>query len=111
MGTSQATAGVQSSALERNVARLFSERVRFSGRVEFTRSSVLAGVARLGLKSMVEGVRLQTLGRAGLQQLQLDVHYLRQPLSRSAFPPSSSATSSFPLPLPALLTALCWPVM
>ncbi|KAK9817324.1 hypothetical protein WJX74_004288 [Apatococcus lobatus] len=85
VGTSQAaTSGVQSSALERNVARLFSERVRFSGRIEFTRSSVLAGVARLGLKSMVEGARLQTLGRAGLQQLQLDVHYLRQPLSRYA---------------------------
>ena len=31
----------------------------------------------IGLKSLVECMRLQTLGRPGLQQLQLDCHYLR----------------------------------
>ena len=42
----------------------------------------LAGISRVGLKSLVESVRLQTLSRAGLQQLQLDVHYLRPLLRR-----------------------------
>lgn len=41
-----------------------------------------AGISRVGLKSLVESVRLQTLSRAGLQQLQLDVHYLRPLLRR-----------------------------
>ena len=43
-----------------------------------------AAIVRSGLKSMVECVRLVTLGRAGLQQLQVDVHYLRSRLRRSA---------------------------
>ncbi len=42
----------------------------------------MAGISRVGLKSLVESVRLQTLSRAGLQQLQLDVHYLRPLLRR-----------------------------
>ena len=42
----------------------------------------MAGISRVGLKSFVESVRLQTLSRAGLQQLQLDVHYLRPLLRR-----------------------------
>ena len=41
-----------------------------------------AGVARAGLKSFVELVRLQTLSRQGLQQLQVDVHFLREHLRR-----------------------------
>ncbi|KAA6417142.1 MAG: hypothetical protein FRX49_12897 [Trebouxia sp. A1-2] len=72
------------SAMERNVARLFRDRVKFSAAVEFTQASILAGISRVGLKSLVESVRLQTLSRAGLQQLQLDVHYLRPLLRRFA---------------------------
>ncbi|DBB17629.1 TPA: hypothetical protein ACH3X3_002673 [Trebouxia sp. C0006] len=72
------------SAMERNVARLFRDRVKFSAAVEFTQTSILAGISRVGLKSLVESVRLQTLSRAGLQQLQLDVHYLRPLLRRFA---------------------------
>ena len=40
----------------------------------------------MGLKSLVESLRMQTLRRAGLQQIQLDVHYLRPKLRRSALP-------------------------
>ncbi|KAK9813244.1 hypothetical protein WJX72_011382 [[Myrmecia] bisecta] len=76
--------GGEGNALERNVARLFREKVNFFGVVELTQASILAGITRVGLKSLVEGVRLQTLSRAGLQQLQLDVHYLRPLLRRFA---------------------------
>ncbi|KAL3158433.1 hypothetical protein ABBQ38_010667 [Trebouxia sp. C0009 RCD-2024] len=72
------------SAMERNVARLFRDRVKLTAAVEFTQASILAGISRVGLKSLVESVRLQTLSRAGLQQLQLDVHYLRPLLRRFA---------------------------
>lgn len=43
---------------------------------------ILAAITGIGLKSLVECVRLVALGRAGLQQLQLDCHYLRPPLRR-----------------------------
>ena len=43
---------------------------------------VAAAVTCAGLKSLVETVRLQTLNRAGMQQLQLDVHFLRPSLRR-----------------------------
>ena len=36
----------------------------------------------MGLKAFVELVRLQTLNRQGLQQLQVDVHCLRPQLRR-----------------------------
>ena len=42
----------------------------------------LPGITKVALKAFVEGVRLQTLGRTGLQQIQLDVHFLRQHLGR-----------------------------
>lgn len=38
----------------------------------------------MALKAWVELVRLQTLGRQGLQQLQVDVHFLRPQLRRCA---------------------------
>ena len=41
-----------------------------------------AGIVKVGLKSLVECIRLQTLGRQGLQQLQLDAQYLRHLLKR-----------------------------
>ncbi len=41
-----------------------------------------AGILCIGLKSMVECLRLLTLGRAGLQQIQCDVNYLRPVLKR-----------------------------
>lgn len=50
------------------------------------------GITRVGMKSFVETVRLQTLGRQSLQQLQVDVHFLRPQLRRY----NSSPYSHFP---------------
>jgi len=41
-----------------------------------------AGILKVGLKSLVEDLRLATLSRAALHQAQLDVHYLRLALRR-----------------------------
>ncbi len=68
--------------MERNVAKLFKERVKLSGSIKFAQPSIFAAIIGVGLKSLVECIRLQTLGRAGLQQLQLDAHYLRPRLRR-----------------------------
>lgn len=71
----------EGTSLERNVAKLFREKVQLCRQAQFTQSSILAAIMGVGLKSLVESIRLETLGRAGLQQLQLDVFYLR-PLVR-----------------------------
>ncbi|CAN1236705.1 Vacuolar protein sorting-associated protein 51 homolog [Linum grandiflorum] len=42
--------------------------------------SVLTTIVKLGLKSLQEFVRLQTLNRSGFQQIQLDIQFLRTPL-------------------------------
>lgn len=44
-----------------------------------------AGIIDPALDAFVELLRLQTLGRAGLHQVQLDVHAIRQMLSRWGF--------------------------
>ena len=69
-----------SKAIARNVAKLFQEKLKIFDEVEQTRDAVLLGALKVALKSWVECVRLVTLGRAGFQQLQLDVHYMRPAL-------------------------------
>mmetsp|Transcript_18627 Transcript_18627/g.47206 ORF Transcript_18627/g.47206 Transcript_18627/m.47206 type:complete len:953 (-) Transcript_18627:187-3045(-) len=74
---------LETGNVERNLAKIFREKVKvFGGPVQFTQSAILGAIAGIGLKSLVECIRLQTLGRAGLQQLQLDCHYLRPLLRR-----------------------------
>ena len=49
------------------MAKLFRGKVQPFGasRLRFTQSALLAAVAIVGLKSLVEFIRLQTLGKAG----------------------------------------------
>jgi hypothetical protein len=52
--------------------------------IEFTRTSVMTGILKIGLKTLHECVRLKTFGQFGLQQLQVDCHYLQLYLWRFA---------------------------
>jgi len=79
-----ATEALESVAVERGVAKLFREKVKVFGEVKLTQAALLSAVIAVGLKSLMENIRLQTLGRAGLQQLQLDMYYLRPRLLRIA---------------------------
>ncbi|GLC45938.1 hypothetical protein PLESTF_000714400 [Pleodorina starrii] len=81
-GSSSAYGGGDSSAVERNVAKLFREKVHMTGSVSLASPAILAAIASVALKSLLESIRLETLGRAGLQQLQLDVASLRPQLRR-----------------------------
>ena len=38
---------------------------------------MLTGIIKLGLKTLLECVRLKTFARYGLQQMQVDCHYLQ----------------------------------
>jgi hypothetical protein len=69
-----------SAAVERGIAKLF--RAAPLCGVRFSASSLLAAVSSSALKSLLELIRLVTLGRYGLQQLQLDMYYLRPRLLR-----------------------------
>lgn len=71
------------NSLVSNIHRLFSERVDvFSAVVEFSKVSIMSGIIRLSLKSLLECVRLRTFSKFGLQQIQVDVHYLQMNLWR-----------------------------
>lgn len=69
------------AVLERGVSRIFRGQGKFDeANLRFNEHAIVAVVVCSGLQSFVEAVRLQTVGRAGLQQLQLDAYYLRPAL-------------------------------
>lgn len=96
---------LESGNVERNMAKLFRGKVKIFGNVRFTQPHLLAAVAGAGLKSWVECIRLQTLGRAGLQQLQLDIHYLRPLLRKYVGPPGGSSSNLVDLLLDEVVSA------
>ncbi|CAI0402972.1 unnamed protein product [Linum tenue] len=78
------TQQARSQLLETHLAKLFKQKVEIFTKVEFTRESVVTTIIKLGLKSLQEFVRLQTLNRSGFQQIQLDIQFLRTPLKELA---------------------------
>ncbi|CAI0393993.1 unnamed protein product [Linum tenue] len=78
------TQRARSQLLETHLAKLFKQKVEIFTKVEFTRESVVTTIIKLGLKSLQEFVRLQTLNRSGFQQIQLDIQFLRTPLKELA---------------------------
>lgn len=72
--------GGRSLLLERDVAKLFSEKIQLTGKLEFNQAWVVSTVVKLSLKTFQESIRLQTLSRSGFRQIQLDCAFLRDPL-------------------------------
>ncbi|KAL9983794.1 hypothetical protein ACROYT_G006024 [Oculina patagonica] len=70
------------SSLLSNIQKLFSERIEIFSSVEFSKVSMLTGIVKIGLKTLLECVRLRTFGKYGLQQIQVDTHYLQMYLWR-----------------------------
>ena len=60
-----------------DVERMFSEKIAVFGNVEFSRESVVLGVFKVAIKSLLELARVATFSRAGYQQVQIDVLVLR----------------------------------
>ncbi|KAL7643787.1 UNVERIFIED_CONTAM: hypothetical protein RMT77_005793 [Armadillidium vulgare] len=65
------------NSLVANLNKLWSERIEIFAPVEFTRMSILTGIIKISLKTLLESVRLKTFSRFGFQQVQVDTHYLR----------------------------------
>ncbi|UYV67490.1 VPS51 [Cordylochernes scorpioides] len=64
------------SNLLSNIQKLFVERIEIFGSVEFTKISVMTGIIKISLKTFLECVRHQTFTKYGVQQIQIDTHYL-----------------------------------
>ncbi|KPJ05963.1 Protein fat-free-like [Papilio machaon] len=63
------------------INRIFSERIEVFSPAGADRGALSNGALKVALKALVECVRLRTFSRHGLQQLQVDVHFLQQRLS------------------------------
>ena len=61
----------------------------------------------MGLKSLVEDLRLSTLSRTALHQAQLDVHYLRSVLPRCAGLTVAGLTVAVSPSMRACMCVLC----
>uniref|UniRef100_A0A182S6Q2 Vacuolar protein sorting-associated protein 51 homolog n=1 Tax=Anopheles maculatus TaxID=74869 RepID=A0A182S6Q2_9DIPT len=70
------------SSFVSNMQRLFSEKIEIFAPVEFTKVSIITGIIKICLKTLLECVRLRTFSRYGLQQIQVDAHYLQMNLWR-----------------------------
>ncbi|XP_019865265.1 vacuolar protein sorting-associated protein 51 homolog [Aethina tumida] len=65
------------STLVSNMHKLFSERIEIFSTVDFDKVSILTGIIKISLKTFMECVRLKTFSKYGLQQIQVDTHYLQ----------------------------------
>ena len=81
-----------SSAIQKDLQRMFARKISFSTATfdgsastngKASVSPMLAHVTKLMLKTLVEEVRLNTFGRAGFQQIQVDCSMLRWMLPES----------------------------
>ncbi|KAG6557704.1 hypothetical protein Mapa_000469 [Marchantia paleacea] len=79
------TARARSRLLERDVAKLFKQKIELFTKVEFTQSSVMSTIIKMCLKTFQECVRLQTFNRSGYNQIQVDALYLRDNLREKVF--------------------------
>jgi len=65
------------TSLMSNLQKLFTEKIEVFTSVEFSKVSVLTGIIKIALKTLLECVRLRTFSKFGLQQIQVDTHYLQ----------------------------------
>lgn len=63
--------------LMNNIQKLFAEKIEIFSPVEFSKVSVLTGIVKITLKTFLECIRLRTFSKYGLQQIQVDCHYLQ----------------------------------
>uniref|UniRef100_A0A6B2EL55 Vacuolar protein sorting-associated protein 51 homolog n=1 Tax=Phlebotomus kandelakii TaxID=1109342 RepID=A0A6B2EL55_9DIPT len=68
------------SSFASNIHRLFTERIEIFSSVEFSKVSIVTGIIKISLKTLLECVRLRTFSKFGLQQIQVDAHYLQMNL-------------------------------
>jgi len=63
--------------IERDIEMLFQQKVQIFGAVDFYKLSILTGIVKICLKTLVECIRLQTFSKNGFQQIQVDAYFVR----------------------------------
>lgn len=64
------------NSLMNNIQKLFVEKIEIFSAVNFNKMSIMTGIIKICLKTLMECVRQKTFGRYALQQVQVDCHYL-----------------------------------
>ena len=59
-----------------NIQKMFSEKIEVFSPVEASKVSILTGIIKMALKTLLECVRMKTFSKFGFQQMQVDVYYL-----------------------------------
>ena len=54
---------MHNTSLASNIQKMFNEKIEIFSRVEFSRISILTGVVKISLKTLLECVRLRTFSR------------------------------------------------
>jgi hypothetical protein len=52
---------------------MFNEKIEIFSPVDFSRISILTGIVKIALKTLLECVRLRTFSRFGFQQMQVPI--------------------------------------
>lgn len=73
---SHAASAENDPTLASQLRRLFHQRVDIFEPIKPNRESILFGVIKIALKAFSECARTRTFGKFGLQQIQVDCHYL-----------------------------------
>lgn len=83
--SSSSTSSRRERSLNRDIERLFTEKVRIHAHVNSDVSSCMLAVLKMLLKAWLEGIRFSTLSLPAFQQLQLDATALRALYSNRIF--------------------------
>lgn len=70
------------SPLMNNIKKMFADKIEIYEPVDFDRRSILFGIVKIVLKTMVESLRLRTFNKNGTQQIKIDAKYMQHELSR-----------------------------
>jgi len=82
-GSASGSDVVLSSRMERNVDRLFADKIKIFGDVKASQAGVLIGIAKIVLKSLVECIRLKTLpDEPSFQVITVSAAFLRGRLQK-----------------------------
>lgn len=66
-----ALTGSRGGGLQLDIERLFNQKQRIMASVSFTSASLVEGVVKGTLKTLVECIRMNTFGKHGFQQMQV----------------------------------------
>jgi len=64
-------------AIAKDIDKLFAKKPAAFRALEFRRDSILSGIVEMGLKTLTECMRMETLGTPGLHLIQIDTYVLR----------------------------------